>query len=857
MPPSDYDTEDDVTATAVIEQIIPPDQDEGWLEAEESDDDETSSLPLTLLTSGTHSPLTTTAISHVALLPEYPRTSQTGYTFCVYIDPARDSPKQVLQDALEFQYCRKMKGPAKRTTSPFMGAVAFRYRYECTGIKHCEYLDNRLATLSHTYANAQLWDQIQSARMNLYRTEPDPRRQRAIAMYQASYHRFRNQTACVVTNPNCKPVLKAMRHKDISGTTRWYIGCAGWSPHTRVKGHFFRLISDKIDVDYLQFLFANGLAQQAEQLEACGNIYSTRTKFPDCDTNHPQGKGKLLRVPCGVRFDIIIPLDITATPYYTFTSTGVHVHPPPPPTKTPARLTEEIISLIRRANDPGMTVASFLKSPFLEELCQKYNKPSFQQIHASLSNMDKPAMIIYRQKLLMFPHGQDIAGVEFEFKKQQGGAQQYIQEIYKNHLSIIVLCMLPEQATIFSSLTTFRVDVSFKRVGFGFQEMLFAYFHERHGKLMTLARVFINSDRTRTYYKSFQMLFRAITKLTGREIRWKHLHNNGIIGVTVDMDGKQMTGLGKYLRDIDPNRRPWQWQLQNTVKFCEAHFLRSIIAATGPIDTETDFVRSRMRGLLTSQSYEEYVTLCQQLIEHETTTVGNWARHKLNKVIAAGLNKNITLMPFDDWKQLEATSNHVEQAAKKGYAFGKGKHLLGAVLSAQKMDQRDIDQWAARNGHDIRHSQRSTSQVARYQTSMARQKRKRSAFIETQNDHQSDCEEEDEIIYQATSSRIIRPPGGSKRRQRSTQRSSPPPCSTSSQTSSTLSTTGSQPVPMPLRTASRRPTTQHKGLDHYLDDKDIDPALKARVATAKVKAMELDNVERELRIRILQKQLEE
>jgi hypothetical protein len=42
--------------------------------------------------------------------------------------------------------------------------------------------------------------------------------------------------------------------------------------------------------------------------------------------------------------------------------------------------------------------------------------------------------------------------------------------------------MRKEQAAVFSSLETFQVDLSFKRVAHGFHELIFAFFHEGHGK---------------------------------------------------------------------------------------------------------------------------------------------------------------------------------------------------------------------------------------------------------------------------------------------------------------------------------------------------------------------------------------
>ena len=64
---------------------------------------------------------------------------------------------------------------------------------------------------------------------------------------------------------------------------------------------------------------------------------------------------------------------------------------------------------------------------------------------------------------------------------------------------------------------------------------------------------------------------------------------------------------------------------------------------------------------------------------NEAPIIQNWAKHKKNIVIASGLNRNISLIHQQDWDILRSTSNHVEQAAKKSYSYGKGLHLLPAI----------------------------------------------------------------------------------------------------------------------------------------------------------------------------------
>ncbi|KAF1965376.1 hypothetical protein BU23DRAFT_574910 [Bimuria novae-zelandiae CBS 107.79] len=132
--------------------------------------------------------------------------------------------------------------------------------------------------------------------------------------------------------------------------------------------------------------------------------------------------------------------------------------------------------------------------------------------------------------------------------RHQDLEEAYIREIYTNNLGSIVLTMHKPQAIVFASLQTFQVNLSFKRVARGFHELIFAYFHEQHGKLFTLARMYINCEKRRIYQKCFEILFKHVSQCAQKDTRWKHLHNNGFISVTVDIDGKQISkGFGRYL----------------------------------------------------------------------------------------------------------------------------------------------------------------------------------------------------------------------------------------------------------------------------------------------------------------------
>jgi hypothetical protein len=145
------------------------------------------------------------------------------------------------------------------------------------------------------------------------------------------------------------------------------------------------MLQDQYDVGHLQTLLETGLQQNQSPPETCGVVLSTRTQAKKCgmeehfsrsnatllmysqDVNHPQGHGKLILVGCAVRFGVIIPQDLVADPFFIFHSMGVHTHAPPPPTKASEAITDEIYHLIRRLNDPNLTVGRF-STPWLLNL---------------------------------------------------------------------------------------------------------------------------------------------------------------------------------------------------------------------------------------------------------------------------------------------------------------------------------------------------------------------------------------------------------------------------------------------------------------------------------------------------------
>lgn len=76
-------------------------------------------------------------------------------------------------------------------------------------------------------------------------------------------------------------------------------------------------------------------------------------------TDHPQGQGQLNAIPCDVTFYVFLPVNRQICPYAVFVSYGVHSHCPPPPNRAPQEHLDDVLDIIRRMEDPRMTLGKF------------------------------------------------------------------------------------------------------------------------------------------------------------------------------------------------------------------------------------------------------------------------------------------------------------------------------------------------------------------------------------------------------------------------------------------------------------------------------------------------------------------
>ena len=98
------------------------------------------------------------------------------------------------------------------------------------------------------------------------------------------------------------------------------------------------------------------------------------------------------------------------------------------------------------------------------------------------------------------------------------------------------------------------MDMSFKRISGKWSKILFVVFHPKQTKsklrnrfrirlecvsnlflVITLGRIITDTDTTDMYELGFKSFFRICSEVAQKPIQWRHLHNQGFDGTTVDM----------------------------------------------------------------------------------------------------------------------------------------------------------------------------------------------------------------------------------------------------------------------------------------------------------------------------------
>ncbi|OCK85458.1 hypothetical protein K432DRAFT_33984 [Lepidopterella palustris CBS 459.81] len=671
------------------------------------------SEPAIISSDTSESALTARTIIYSVEIPEYPNTDIDGVAYLVNIQGKSEEDVEYIIQSM--QYCHARKYPKKESRSSILdGARCTREVFTCTGIKGCEFLHPRIKALNHSTQTEDMWQVIQDIRAEGFK---DNLRRQANSFFLSIQNIFSKKKACQGQMDSCQWEFVQLPDTTTSNVPLYVVRCK--NRPQRNFNHFLKDIPIALqpEIDFLRLRFTS--PQLPSTADSCGIILQNSSRRRTCGIDHVQGQGKLEYYRCSVTFNLFRPTDPIATPYIIFTSHGVHSHPPPPPTKTPEQLLTSLLGVIRSISDPSLTLNSLLKNPALHQFCQQYNRRSLIEIHQSLANSDKISSLIRKQRILDYPDGQSITGVELEYhQRHRDNPERYIQAVYNDGVNFYVICFFRQQVELLAKRESFEINIGFKRLRVQEEkEIVFAGFLPEVNKVITFARIFVNQDTTEMYKRVFQHFFQIVEDQYQIPIRWQHLHGSGFQAVVLDQDSKQYAGFGKYLSLIDPDHHNWQWHVKRSVIFCLIHFQRGIEKLVGSRDRSPESLWSRMMELHKCQSKEEYIRLCDLLITslESPACIAEWALHKKHDIIASGLNKFCSEIDPAVFDRIRKHTNAVESSHHKSNSMGRYLSLLRAIHFAEILDRKDFEQYIATSQYGINSKWPANSLSARYE----------------------------------------------------------------------------------------------------------------------------------------------
>jgi hypothetical protein len=425
---------------------------------------------------------------------------------------------------------------------------------------------------------------------------------------------------------------------------------------------------------------------------------------------HRQGAGKLQHIDCTVKFDLYIPKNWKRHSYMLLIGRGNHSHFPPPPEKLPRDIQKDLSEAIMQHNLLEITSRTLMISPLMKSFLAKYSKTALRDLHPSLLIEDRITALIKKQKLLQYPHGSDLAGVqqEFEFERARQPEDQWIRDIYffdEEKKYYMIICCSYAQAKAFTTVRHIEMDLAFKTVQGKTMVYSIAAYNPDARRINTYAYVYINRETPETYRILFERLFQELGNAGRQPVKWayqtgKSDSSEGIRTVTLDMSRSQargtyinyicntyvihilyilitFLGFGEYLATAYPEvGLSWREHLPHVLVFCETHIRRAYRKKFGGDHPGT----GALDDLFTAKDIHTARAIMTEAVEKWPDTK-NWYQNKEVPWILAGITREASKIPINWWI---AAQHHTGACESSHFvdneAVGRKKSLLGAVL---------------------------------------------------------------------------------------------------------------------------------------------------------------------------------
>ncbi|TFY62625.1 hypothetical protein EVJ58_g3736, partial [Rhodofomes roseus] len=614
----------------------------------------------------------------------------------------------------------------KLVNVPVLGDVLCRYvHHKCQGMWHCDHVPSYLLDGFERFEpdtddRREFWDLERQANAT----------QGTSAVFKAaSFYLEMESDQCPADRGMCSGVAVYRRFKNMERNfdgKKGFIGCPHYKETANGK-HRFKTIPRDVNEDILLELFQySGTLQAAAHDELvlktaeCGFMVPPRSgakgekichlvhlvKGKEPGTSVPE-QGCLVHRSCDTEISIWFPDDLTDRRAIVYIKRP-HNHPTSAPTKLSRDAHDQYEAAIEAYGTDNLTVAKVDRAQSTKDLLGQI--PSHFDPSLGITRHKRKLVATVKQRAA--PHGNGIEGVMayYSMDQQKPKDERYVHSVNATDGINLIITMNPVLARRLHDVLYSLHDNTYKRVSGSWKEWEATYWDEilnmRMSQTMaqlptdslaltgvTYARIYCTHETEDAFHQMWTGLWNTIERITGKPVKFKFLHGEGLRAIVVDGSKPQAIGCGLDLISRNDSEKTGiqvddpKIIIQYVLKTCSVHLDRNLdeLARKGcPED-----VMKRIRGfpyLETEPELEEFIKWCEAS-PHKP--VRDWISDKKpHPWYWAALNRNFSRMPGEDWDTTASDTNLNESAHPfTNQSTGINRPILEAIKSARTLDE--------------------------------------------------------------------------------------------------------------------------------------------------------------------------
>ncbi|KAK7027458.1 hypothetical protein VNI00_015203 [Paramarasmius palmivorus] len=583
----------------------------------------------------------------------------------------------------------------------------YRARHVCKGVWACRYVDQTLLAAQRNELDTSSRDAIVNAEQGSRQRDgssPENRTSVFLNVILAQTCKAKDNEGQMC---NGRPTVKHYTATDGSSEIVYFIGCTGYRGKFKTNDHRSSSIPPGINPVLLaKMLNSDSIdATDIKDTPACSKMNSPRvgSKQKYCPHSHirngvAQHSVPMVEHPCGLRRRIFIPTNTSIKMFLLAypDKDAHHNHPVPVLSKITTELRQEYTACVE-ASGPRPTVRSVDKS--LVTHAKLGGKTPVEYSPAFVNSRAK-RQIVKGVKQKTHPNGLGILGViaMYEDEKKKPVQERYIHRVVigdETGGTIIFTCYA-ELLALIHDVTAFEGDTTYKRVSEeNLKEWEMVIFYAALSKVVTIMRVYIDSETTDMYEAMFDGVRDLVFKLTGRHITFKKLQKGGnLICMNSDMCIAQVIGAGRsFLKVHKPEYSGITMKdpavlVTYFVKLCRVHIKRGIHELQACLKEQPkdyEYIKNCLRHIKSWADVHAFEAWVRKLGNKQV--LNWWNQKRAHDWILPCMIRELSRIENDDWDCTPDTTNAGEgQHAWTNGETGTKLHIVEAIERAQEAD---------------------------------------------------------------------------------------------------------------------------------------------------------------------------